>query len=331
MKADPYYQSMASQGSINPYGMGADLSGNGGNVYPEANEAKVYERINRLNASLQESSQSPPYSGPHLHRTVPETGSAEVQRLESMMKMMQSGEQQDPEMAQISSMLENILDIQHPERVQEKLKQKSAKRKGQVFPVSTTASVNPVSLLSNKDSGVIATSGEGFFSIGAGYPEQDAQNSIRAVVHETQNLISGSIVKLRLMNDIYINGDRIPKDCFVFGIASMNGERLSIEIENIRYKSSLYPVQLAVYDLDGMDGIHIPGAIARDAAKQSGANVVDGLSMTSIDPSIGAQAASAGIELTKNLFGKKIKMVKVTVKAGYEVLLRDGNQKEENN
>jgi hypothetical protein len=46
-----------------------------------------------------------------------------------------------------------------------------------------------------------------------------------------------------------------------------------------------------------------------------------------MDPSLGAQAASAGIQAAKTLISKKVKLVKVTVKAGYQVLLRDNNQK----
>jgi len=43
----------------------------------------------------------------------------------------------------------------------------------------------------------------------------------------------------------------------------------------------------------------------------------------SLDPSIGQQAASVGIEAAKGLFSKKAKLIKVTVKAGYKVLLMD--------
>jgi hypothetical protein len=54
------------------------------------------------------------------------------------------------------------------------------------------------------------------------------------------------------------------------------------------------------------------------------------IGLTSLDPSWGAQAASAGIEAAKTLFSKKVKLIKVTVKAGYQVLLRDEKQKQSN-
>jgi hypothetical protein len=35
------------------------------------------------------------------------------------------------------------------------------------------------------------------------------------------------------------------------------------------------------------------------------------------------QAANAGIQAAKSLISKKVKLVKVTVKAGYKILLKD--------
>jgi hypothetical protein len=94
----------------------------------------------------------------------------------------------------------------------------------------------------------------------------------------------------------------------------------------MRYQNNLFPVSLAVFDLDGIDGIHVPGAITRDAAKQSGDRAIQSIGMTTFDQSIGAQAASAGIELSRNLLSKKVKLIKVSVKAGYQVLLRDNKR-----
>jgi conjugative transposon TraM protein len=128
-----------------------------------------------------------------------------------------------------------------------------------------------------------------------------------------------------LLNDIYINGSIIPKGNFVFGIASLNGERLEAGINSIRYNNSLYPVKLEVYDMDGLAGIYIPGAITRDVAKQSVDNNLQLMELSTMDPSLKAQAAAAGIGAAKSLLSKKVKQIKVVVKAGYRVLLKDKN------
>lgn len=149
------------------------------------------------------------------------------------------------------------------------------------------------------------------------------KNAFGAVIYETQNLVDGSIVKMRLLDDMVIEQTMIPKGSFVFGKTSLEGERLHIQINSIRKENSLYPVKLNVYDLDGMEGIHIPGAITRDVVKQSADNSLQNIEMTSIDPSFKAQAATAGISAAKTLLTKKAKLVRVTVKSGYKILLKE--------
>ncbi|WP_255515672.1 conjugative transposon protein TraM, partial [Flavobacterium sp. ZT3R18] len=156
------------------------------------------------------------------------------------------------------------------------------------------------------------------------------QNAVQAVIHETQTIVNGSTVKLRLTNDIFINGIKIPKDNFLFGVASLKGERLTITINSLRYNNSLFPVDLSVYDMDGLIGIYIPGAISRDVAKSSADRSMQTLGVSSLDDSWGTQAAGVGIEAAKSLLSKSVKLVKVVVKAGYQVLLRDEKQKDSN-
>ena len=66
----------------------------------------------------------------------------------------------------------------------------------------------------------------------------------------------------------------------------------------------------------------MPGAITRDVLKQSGDQAFQTMGITSLDPSLAAQAAGAGIETAKNLLSKKIKLVKVVIRDGYRVLLK---------
>jgi uncharacterized protein YwlG (UPF0340 family) len=82
-----------------------------------------------------------------------------------------------------------------------------------------------------------------------------------------------------------------------------------------------------VYDQDGIEGIYIPGALSRDVGKQSSDRMIQSVNVPIIDQSVGAQAASAGIEVAKTFLGRKAKLIQVSVKAGYRVLLKDANAK----
>ena len=316
-------------------GLNTSLYGRRGGNDP--NTDKIYRKLAELDREMSKpvpaSMEDDPYD---MYQRTPGRGnnnsatvnSSDVDRLEQMMNMMNQPAGEDPEMKQLNGMLDKILDVQYPERVQEKLKQTSQANKGQVFAVSSKTKENNITLL-NTDLPA-GGSTNGFYSFTGATAIEDSQNAIKAVIHETQTIVDGSTVKLRLVNDVFINGVRIPKDNFIYGIASLRGERLSIKITSVRYNNSLFPVELAVYDMDGLDGIYIPGAITRDVAKQSADRSMQTIGLTSLDPSWGAQAASAGIEAAKTLFSKKVKLIKVTVKAGYQVLLRDEKQKQSN-
>jgi conjugative transposon TraM protein len=302
--------------------------------YQDSNEAKVYKKLEQLNAVMNHS--SVPYPSKYgLHPTRTKTSStsmnsSDIDRLEQLMVVNKKEDgNEDPDMKQLNAIMEKILDIQHPERVRETIRQTSEAHQGQVFAVNIDPTKDLNSLLINNRS--VAQSGSStnrFYSLDEDVnTDTVVANAIRAMVHQTQTLVDGSIVKLRLLDDVFINGNLIPKDNFVYGVASLNGERLIIKINSVRYNISLYPVDLSVFDMDGLDGIYIPGAITRDVAKQSADRAVQGIGFTALDPSLKVQAAGAGIEAAKTLFSKKAKLIKVTVKAGYQVLLRDEKQK----
>ena len=234
--------------------------------------------------------------------------SHELDRLETMMKS-NSGSGEDAELNQLQGTLDRILDIQHPDRV----KERSIKNKDAVFAV-------------RRDKGV-DTLVKGFYSYSDVHeltPKE--QSSIEAIIAANQTIVNGSVMKFRLVNDVYIKGVLVMANTPVSGIAVLDGERLTIEINSIRSGKSIFPVKLEVYDMDGMPGIYIPGTINREVAKESLNNSLSLADMTSLDPSLKAQATVTGIGAVKSLVSKKAKLVRVSVKAGYKVLFNNKNQ-----
>ncbi len=263
--------------------------------------------------------------------------SGDVDRLEQMMQQMTSPQVNDPEMEQIEGVLEKILDIQHPDRVHEKIKSNSKLHEGQVFAVQPAGDADDIGIVQgesypldtalNVQALLPITVQNSFYGLDDETEKETAnQNAIQAVIHETQTIVAGATIKMRLLTDVYINGQFIPKDQFIYGTSSIAGERLVITITSIRDAHSLFPVALKVFDLDGLEGIYIPGAITRDAAKQASSQSIQDMQLLAMDNSLGMQAATAGIEAAKGLFSKKAKLIKITIKAGYQILLKDSNQ-----
>jgi conjugative transposon TraM protein len=309
----------------------------------DPNEEKVNRKLQELYNEISKPAQGTPTMkgvGPEQPLVSDPQFTSDVSRLEALMETMHSEPETDPEMEQIEGVLEKILDIQHPERVKEKLALHNELEKAGALPVQVAGNEENISLMSPsiqptkqsiEDSTeqlvsfvVTSASTNGFYGLDDEVNQADVKdNSIQAVIHDTQELVAGSTVKMRLLTDIQVDGRTIPKDQLIYGICAINGERLMIEIKSIRTGQSLLPIALTVFDLDGLQGIYIPGAIARDAAKQASDNALQNIQLMSLNPSIGAQAAAAGVEAAKGLFSKKAKLIKVTVKAGYQILLKD--------
>lgn len=356
LRSDPYYRlhkeaasdRVISGDTMFPLSAGRQNAGGGNSLnpshysynYTDPNEAKVYQKLGELNTALNRTSVQPSRtreysSGEHSTRT--SVSSADIDRLEQMMNMTKSSDDgEDPEMKQLNEVMEKILDIQHPERVKEKTKQSLEKNNTKTYAVTTNQGAGSSSLLLNNKSTLTNdafrnndNSTNGFFSLVDDVePNANQRNAIQAVIHETGTLVDGATVKLRLLNDISVKGTLIPKGSFVFGTASLSGERLIIKISRIRSHNSLFPVQLSVFDLDGIEGIHVPRAITREVANSSADRAVQRIGIASLDPSISAQAARAGIEAAKTLLSRKVKQIKVTLKAGYQVLLYDERERE---
>lgn len=336
--SDPYYRKSQSEHestlnqAINSDGFRTSNLNSSlkGSSYRDPNEAKVYQKLDQLNSAINTQATIQPKTTESFRPASGTVNSADIDRLEKMMKTMGEKDGDDPEMQQINAMLEKILDIQHPDRVTEKLKTTSEMKRGQVFPVAAGIGVDAVNLFPGTSAGGLGSAFQnqvqtsGFFSLEEPFNGNTSANAITAVVHDSQILVNGSTVKLRLTTDIYINGVLIPKDNFLYGTASLSGDRLGIEVSSLQYENSIFPVALTTYDIDGLPGIYIPDAISRNVAKESADRAVQSMGITSFDPSLGAQAAGAGIEAVRNIISKKVRLIKVTVKAGYQVLLRDG-------
>jgi conjugative transposon TraM protein len=278
----------------------------------DQNEQKINERISKINAEInrQSSSVSSSSSPNYVRTNSSENMSGDVNRLENLMESLNNSDGDEVEMAKLNAVLEKILDIQHPGRAREKMTNKQSNELGNSMIVQ---------VVNGKDD-------ESLFKLASSRVYNDEKgNAIQATVHQNQDIVSGSVVKLRLLDSVRVNGILIPNNEFIYGIASVEEERLKINIATLRYKNSILPVSLSAYDLDGLEGLYIPGAITRDASKKGVDDAIQSLQIMTMDPSVSAQVAGAGITAAKGLFGRKVKQVRVKVKAGYQLLLRDNN------
>lgn len=152
------------------------------------------------------------------------------------------------------------------------------------------------------------------------------RNTIRACVYRTVTVTDGSEVALRLLEPILAGEVRIPANTIVTGTARIDGGRLGVTISAIQHEGCIIPVELSVYDVDGIEGIAAPVSEEIDAVKEIAANMGAGMgSSITITDDAGSQLLSdlgrSAIQGVSSYVSKKMRTVKVTLKAGYAVLL----------
>ncbi|WP_316757593.1 conjugative transposon protein TraM [Pedobacter aquatilis] len=207
---------------------------------------------------------------------------SDVDRLELLMKSMQKGDGEDKEMQQLGEVMDKIISIQNPGVVQQKLLERKAE-------------------MAAKDS---------------------AFHALPAVVDGFQKVAQGGLVRLKLMDTATLSGMLLAKGQLLYGSCSIVNQRLLLNITNVRLGSSIIPVNLSVFSLDGIMGIDAPDAVLGEVAADGTVNALGSMQLLSMDNSLGVQAASAGIDAAKNLIGRKVKRVRVKLRDGLPVLLK---------
>ena len=164
------------------------------------------------------------------------------------------------------------------------------------------------------------------FNTAVGSSYQMGTNTIAACISENQTIEQGGRVRLRLLQPLQAGSITVPENSLVTGAAVIQGERLDILISSIEYAGNIIPVQLATYDIDGQKGIFVPGSETRNAAKDAAGTVSESMgNSVSFARSAGQQVV---MDLTRGvmqggtrLIAGRVRAVKVTLKAGYKVLL----------
>lgn len=164
------------------------------------------------------------------------------------------------------------------------------------------------------------------FNTAVGAAVAENRNALRACIDADQTITSGAVVRLRLLEPMQVAQFILPANSVIFGVAGIEGQRMSIKVSSIESGGNIIPVQLTAHDLDGQPGLNVPSSMERDAAKNAAASVGSSFgSSISIARDAGQQVA---MDLVRGAMtggtqylSAKLHEVKINLKAGYELLL----------
>ena len=151
-------------------------------------------------------------------------------------------------------------------------------------------------------------------------PKDTAVPVIEAEVYETTTVLTGNRVKLRLLEEAWLNGVKIPANTFLYGTCEVSNERLQIEIQQIPVGEKFIPVDVTVCDLDGIHGLYVPDNASRKVAKEVGSSANTSSMFGVSDNPLTYMGIQAADKTAQSLL-KLIRIKKVTIKKNTLVYL----------
>lgn len=151
-------------------------------------------------------------------------------------------------------------------------------------------------------------------------------NTLSCAVHGEQEIMNGSTLKLRLLEDyITPQGRKIEKGTTLWGVCTLSKERMHVAIQSVLIGKDLVDMNLEAYDLDGLKGINLPNNVKAEIAKRVKAQSIQEAPTDEIldnNNGILEKSANTVANAAKNLLSRKQEEIKITVKSNYNLLLK---------
>lgn len=157
-------------------------------------------------------------------------------------------------------------------------------------------------------------------------------NLIKAAIYGDQTIVSGSAVKMRLLEPLLVSGIEIPANTIFYGNASVGSSRLKISVENIRYGKYISPVSFTVFDSDAIEGLNLPNNMKAEAARRMEQGLLQGVQLPI--SSIGTltsevtSAITATTQVAKQILNQSLAQVKVHLKANYIMYIKEETEED---
>lgn len=180
----------------------------------------------------------------------------------------------------------------------------------------------------------VKTSSDYFNTLAENEPEP---RLIKAIIDEDIKAVEGSRVRLRLLDDIEIDGKVVEKGAYLYAVMSGFGsQRVKGSIKSLLVEDELVKVNLSLYDTDGLEGLYVPSSSFRETTQDVASNAL-GSTMSINSGSTGnaftqwgMQAIQNAYQRTSNALAKAVRKNKAKLKYGTFVYLVNGRETRNN-
>jgi conjugative transposon TraM protein len=102
---------------------------------------------------------------------------------------------------------------------------------------------------------------------------------ILAVIDENVTGYSGSRIRIRILEDLFVGSLPLVKGTYLYAeISGFSQQRVKLSITSIAREDKIIPVRLEIYDLDGLEGLYVPSSNFREFSRNLGTESIQGFS-----------------------------------------------------
>lgn len=149
----------------------------------------------------------------------------------------------------------------------------------------------------------------------------------KACIHGDQTVVTGSTVRMRMLEDAVVCGMKIPANTLFYGVATLGANRLEVVVNNLKVGNTISPVSFVIFDNDAMEGLNLPNNMKAQAAKRMQQGLVQNIDMPLA--SIGTMtseitsAVNATTQIAKQILNMKLSQVKEHLKSNYQMYIQE--------
>lgn len=109
------------------------------------------------------------------------------------------------------------------------------------------------------------------------YIKETENHPFSVMFSASEKVSSGGRITLRLLEDMMIDGVRIPENSPLSAIVSVSGNRLKLKVAALKVNDKIYSLDMTAYDTDGIEGLYCAQSETNKSLKRSGD---EGISIT---------------------------------------------------
>ena len=162
--------------------------------------------------------------------------------------------------------------------------------------------------------------------------KKNNDNFIKAVIDENNKGYLGSRIRFRLLEEINVGKNKIKKGTILYGqISGFSMQRVNLNVISILKDGNILPVNLSVFDMDGMQGLYVPQSDFREMLREMGSNSVQGTQIDQGGESFFTSLFSSLFSSTSKTISNMIRQNKAKLKYNSYIYLINDKELKKNN